>query len=206
MKLYFAPGACSLSPHIVLHELGIGFEREKVDLAAKKTETGQDYRSVNPKGYVPALQLDNGDVLTEAAAVVQYLADQHPDKRLAPPAGTIERYHLMEWLNFIATELHKGFSPLFKPGTPEETKKAALANISARLEFVNQKLEGKEYLTGSQFSVADAYLFVILRWAVAMKQDLGRWPQVQAYFERVGARPAVHAALLAEGLMKPAGQ
>lgn len=203
MKLYFAPGACSLSPHIVLHELGIGFDREKVNLADKKTESGADYRAVNPKGYVPALQLDNGDVLTEAAAVVQYLADQHPDKRLAPPAGTLERYHLMEWLNFIATELHKGFSPLFKPGTPEETKKAALDNISARLEFINQKLQGKDYLTGDRFGVADAYLFTILRWATSKKIDFSRWPQLQAYFERVGARPAVHAALLAEGLMKP---
>lgn len=204
MKLYFAPGACSLSPHIILHELGIGFDREKVNLADKTTAGGNDYRAINPKGYVPALQLDNGDVLTEGPAIVQYLADQHPDHRLAPPAGTLERYHLIEWLNFISTELHKGFSPLFKPNTPEETKKAALDAISSRLDFVDQKLQGKAYLTGEQFGVADAYLFTVLRWAGAMKIDLGRWPQVQAFFERVGARPAVHAALLAEGLMKPA--
>ncbi|WP_151631909.1 glutathione transferase GstA [Noviherbaspirillum aerium] len=204
MKLYFSPGACSLSPHIVLHELGLEFEREKVNLAEKKTASGNDYRAVNPKGYVPALQLDNGDVLTEGPAIVQYLADQHPGKQLVPPAGTIERYHLIEWLNFISTEVHKSFSPLFKPGTPDETKKTALDTLATRLEFVNQKLQGKDYLNGSQFSVADAYLFTVLRWAEPMKIDLGRWPAVQAYFERVGARPAVHAALLAEGLMKQA--
>lgn len=203
MKLYFSPGACSLSPHIVLHELGIGFDREKVNLADKTTAGGNDYRAINPKGYVPALQLDNGDVLTEGPAIVQYLADQHPDKRLAPPAGTLERYHLVEWLNFISTELHKSFPPLFKPNTPEETKKAALDTISLRLDFVDQQLQGKPYLTGEQFSVADAYLFTVLRWAGAMKIDLGRWPQVQAFFDRAGARPAVHAALQAEGLMKP---
>lgn len=202
MKLYFSPGACSLSPHIVLQELGMQYDTEKVNLADKKTASGGDYRQINAKGYVPALQLDNGDVLTEGPAIVQYLADQMPEKQLAPKAGTMERYHLMEWLNFISTEIHKTFSPLFKPATPDETKKTALDTLATRLDWLDKQLQGRDYLTGAQFTVADAYLFTVLNWSGHVKLDLARWPTVQAFFERVGARPAVKAAMVAEGLRK----
>lgn len=202
MKLYFSPGACSLSPHIVLQELGMQYDTEKVNLADKKTASGGDYRQINAKGYVPALQLDNGDVLTEGPAIVQYLADQMPEKQLVPKAGTMERYHLMEWLNFISTEVHKAFSPLFKPTTPDETKKTALDTLATRMEWLDKQLQGRDYLTGAQFTVADAYLFTVLTWARHVKLDLARWPAVQAFFERVGARPAVQAAMVAEGLRK----
>ncbi|HYD96648.1 MAG TPA: glutathione transferase GstA [Noviherbaspirillum sp.] len=200
MKLYYATGACSLSPHIVLLESGLPFEFERVNLASKKTSSGADYFAVNPKGYVPALVLDNGDTLTEGPAIVQYLADQVPEKQLAPAAGTMERYHLIEWLNFISTEVHKTFSPLFKPQVPEETKQAARDTLAARLDIVEKQLQGKTYLTGNQFSVADAYLFTVLGWTQPLKFDLGRWPAVQAYMQRVGERPAVQAAMAAEGL------
>jgi glutathione S-transferase len=202
MNLYFSPGACSLSPHIVLREAGLKFDTEKVSLADKKTEKGTDYTTINAKGYVPALQLDNGEVLTEGPAIVQYLADKAPEKKLAPPAGSMERYRLMEWLNFISTEVHKNFGPLFKPTTPEETKQAARDMLAKRLAFVAQKLEGSEYLMGNQFSVADAYLFTVLNWAGHVKLDLSPWPVLTAYHQRVAARPAVHAALVAEGLIK----
>ncbi|HYD61450.1 MAG TPA: glutathione transferase GstA [Noviherbaspirillum sp.] len=202
MKLYFSTGACSLSPHIVLREIGAPFELERVNLATKKTESGGDYLEVNPKGYVPALRLDNGEVLTEVPAVVQYLADSFPERQLAPAAGTMERYRLIEWLNFISTELHKTFSPLFKPNTPDETKQAALATIAARLDIVEKQLQGRDYLAGNQFGVADAYLFTVLRWARPIKFDLGRWPAVQAYMQRVAERPAVREAMDAEGLLK----
>jgi len=202
MKLYYSTGACSLSPHIVLRELGFSFDLERVNLASKKTAGGEDYLEVNPKGYVPALVLDGGEVLTEGPAIVQYLADQAPEKQLAPAAGTMPRYHLAEWLNFISTELHKSFSPLFKPNTPEETKQAARDTIAARLHIVEKQLQGRDYLTGNQFSVADAYLFTVLCWTRPMKFDLGQWPAVQAYMQRVAARPAVHEAMKAEGLIK----
>jgi len=202
MKLYFSPGACSLSPHIVLREAGFQFDIERVNLADKKTASGADFRAINPKGYVPALVLDNGEVLTEGPAIVQYLADRVPEKKLAPAAGTMERYRLMEWLNFISTELHKGFSPLFKPGTPDETKKMARDTLALRLEIVAKQLDGKEYLTGNQFTVADAYLFTVLNWASRVDVDLSRWPVFKAFQQRVAARPAVHAVLVAEGLIK----
>jgi glutathione S-transferase len=202
MKLYFSPGACSLSPHIVLHETGMKFDTERVSLSDKKTAGGGDYRAINPKGYVPALQLDSGEVLTEGPAIVQYLADQTPDKQLAPAAGTMERYRLIEWLNFISTELHKGFGLLFKQTTGEETRQAVRDTLVQRLDVVEQQLQGRDYLTGNQFSVADAYLFTVLRWAGAVKMSLERWPAVQAYVQRVAARPAVRAAMLAEGLIK----
>ena len=202
MKLYYSTGACSLSPHIVLREAGFPFELEKVNLASKKTANGDDYLAVNPKGYVPALRLDSGEVLTEGPAIVQYLADKAPEKQLAPAAGSMERYRLIEWLNFISTEVHKTFSPMFKPNTPEETKQASRDTLSARLEIVEKQLQGRDYLTGNQFSVADAYLFTVLCWARPMKFDLGRWPSVQAYMQRVAARPAVHEAMKAEGLLK----
>lgn len=199
MKLYFSPGACSLSPHIVLREAGLDFQAEAVNLATHKTKAGEDYYAVNPKGYVPALKLDNGEVLTEGAVIVQYLADQKPDSRLIPKAGSPERYRVQEWLNFISTEVHKGFSPLFNRDLPEEQKQATRDKLGKRLTFVEKQLEGKPYLSGEQFTVADAYLFTILTWAQPVgKIDLGQWPGVKAYFERVGARPQVKAALDAE--------
>lgn len=200
MKLYYSPGACSLSPHIALREAGLDAEYERVDLRTKKTASGQDLAAINPKGQVPTLQLDDGTTLTEGPAVVQYIADRAPGSKLAPPAGSIERYRLMEMLNFITTELHKGFSPLFKPDTPEDYKQIARRNLEARLDAVAGMLEGKPYLLGQDFTVADGYLFVILSWAKVMKFDMGRWPVLQDYFQRVAARPAVREAMQAEGL------
>ena len=200
MKLYYSPGACSLSPHIVLHEAGLHFETEKVNLGAQKTETGADYNAINPKGYVPALEMSNGQLLTESAAIVQYIADLVPEKKLAPPAGTLERYRLLEWLNYIATEIHKGFSPLFNPKTPEETRSAARERLTTRIGLVAESLAGKDYLLGKTFSVADAYLFTILRWSPLLHFDLSPWPVLKTYMERVAARPAVMAAMKEEGL------
>jgi len=201
MKLYYSPGACSLAAHIVLHEAGLPFETEKVNLADKKTATGADYLAVNPKGYVPALQLDNGEVLTEAPVVLQYLADQAPARQLAPAAGTMERYRLIEWLNFISTELHKSLGMLFKPGLPEETRQMMRTLAGTRLDLVDKQLQGRDYLTGNQFGIADAYLSTVLGWSRLLQFDLARWPAVQAYLQRVNARPAVRAAMAAEGLL-----
>jgi len=202
MKLYFSPGACSLSPHIALREAGLHFDLDQVDLGTKKTVEGKDFTSINPNGYVPALELADGQVLTEGPAIVQYIADQVPDKHLAPPAGSIARYKLMSSLNFISTELHKTFGPLFKSTTPEEARNATLAYLAKRLDYVNTQLVKTNFFCGDQFSVADAYLFTVLSWSRYVKLDLTPWPSVVAYLERVGARPAVHAALVAEGLVK----
>ncbi|MHB8255215.1 MAG: glutathione transferase GstA [Acidiferrobacter sp.] len=201
MKLYYSPGACSLSPHIVLKEGGFSFDKERVDFATKKTETGADYLAINPNGYVPALLLDSGQVLTEGPAIVQYLADLVPEKKLAPAAGTVERYQLMQWLNFIGTELHKGFSPLFNPQAPVEWKTVATTQLARRLSAVNQQLEGKEWLMGKNFTVADAYLFTVLGWGQHVGIDIGQWPALKAYHGRVFMRPAVQSALMAEGLI-----
>ncbi len=201
MKLYFSPGACSLSPHIALRESGLPFDIDQVDLASKQTKSGADFRTINPKGYVPALRLDDGQVLTEAAVIVQYIADRKPEAKLAPPAGTRERYRLEEWLNFIATEMHKGLSPLFNPNVPEAWQKVIKDNIATRFDFLTKSLQGKPYLMGESFSVADGYLFTILNWTNFVKIDLGKWPALKAYLERVAARPAVRAALKAEGLV-----
>lgn len=201
MKLYFTPGACSLSPHIALREAGLPFDIDQVDLANKQTKSGTDFRTINPKGYVPALQLDDGQVLTEAAVIVQYIADRKPEAKLAPPAGTRERYVLQEWLNFIATELHKGLSPLFKPDVPEAWQQVVKDAIAARFDFLTKRLQGKPYVMGESFSVADGYLFTILNWTNFVKIDLGKWPTIKAYQERIAARPAVRAALKAEGLV-----
>lgn len=201
MKLYYSPGACSLSPHIVLREMGLTFELEKVDLQSKKTESGSDFRSVNPNGYVPLLVLDDGQVLTEGPAIVQYLADRAPEARLAPEAGTMERYRLVEWLNFISTELHKAFAPLFNPKTPEEWKAIVNDLIAARLAYVEKKLDGQAYLMGDNFTVADAYLFTVLSWGKWVGVDIGRWPTLQSYTNRISSRPTVQAALRAEGLI-----
>jgi len=204
MKLYYAPGACSLSPHIVLRELGLPVELKKVNNKDKTYEGGGDYRKINARGYVPALELDNGQVLTEGPAIVQYLADQKPDSGLAPKAGSMERYRLMEWLNFLTSEVHKQFSPLFKPNTPEDYKPIARENIATRFDWIEQQLAGKDYLPGKTFTVADAYLFVLLGWTKFTGIDLARWPNLQAFHARVGARPKVQEALRAEGLLKDA--
>ncbi|WP_119461024.1 glutathione transferase GstA [Rhodospirillaceae bacterium SYSU D60014] len=201
MQLYYSPGACSLSPHIILREAGLAFDLEQVDLKAKKTNSGADYTQVNPKGYVPTLRLDDGRILTEGPVIVQYLADQKPESGLAPAAGTMERYRLQEWLAFISTELHKTFSPLFKPDTPEESKKIAKDNIANRLDYLDRHLAGKQYLTGDRFTVADAYAFTVVNWSKPMQIDLSRWPNLTAYMERVAARPKVQEALKAEGLV-----
>jgi len=202
MKLFYSPGACSLSPHIVSREAGIPVELQKVDLKARKYDGGADYTKINAKGYVPALQLDSGQVLTEGPAIVQYLADQKPDARLAPKPGSFERYQLQEWLNFIGTELHKGFSPLFRPNTPDEYKRIAKENLATRIDWLDKQLDGRDFLMGKNFSVADAYAFTILSWSKPLQIDLSRWPNVTAYLARVGARPRVQEALKAEGLVK----
>lgn len=200
MKLYYKAGACSLSPHIVLREAGLDFSIEKVDLATKKTETGDDFLAVNPKGQIPTLLLNDGSILTEGVAIVQYLADQKPDRQLMPEQGTPARYHALEWLNYIATELHKGFSPLFNPKAPEEFKALTREALSKKFAYVNESLKGNHFLLGARFSVADAYLFTVMGWAKALKFDLTALTELNAYLERVAARPAVDAALSAEGL------
>ena len=198
MKLYYAPGACSLSPHIVLREAGFDITLEKVNLRTKETESGGNFLAINPKGYVPALLLDSGELLTEGAAIVQYIADQAPAKKLAPANGTIERYRLQSWLNFIGTELHKSCSPFFNPASGKEWKEIASANLERRLAYVNEQLEGKPYLMGEDFSVADGYLFTVLGWMKFIRIDLAKWPNLAAFVDRVAARPAVKAALKAE--------
>lgn len=202
MKLYYSPGACSLSPHIVAREAGIAIELEKVDLGKHKTEKGDDYMTINPKGYVPALRLDDGSILTEGPAIVQYLADQKPATKLAPAAGTMDRYRVQEWLGFIGTELHKNFGPLFNPATPDAAKETAKANITKRIAYVNDQLAKRQYLLGDTFTVADAYAFTILNWANFLRMDLKPYANVTAYMARVGARPKVQEALRAEGLVK----
>ena len=203
MKLYYSPGACSLSPHIALNEAGLAYDSESVDLASKKTKSGADYRAINPKGAVPALQLDNGQVLTEGSAIVQYIADQKPATKLAPAAGSLERYRLQEWLNYVASEVHKGFSPLFNPKATEEWKQVIKDNLGVKFDYLSKQLQGKDYLMGA-FSVADAYLFTILGWSKYFDIDLTKWPVLVKYMERVGARPAVKAALEAEAKDKAA--
>lgn len=200
MKLFFSPGACSLSPHIVLRESGLPFDTERVDLKARKTAGGSDFASITDKGAVPTLQLEDGQVLTEGAVIVQYIADKKPEARLAPPAGSLERYRLQEWLNYIASELHKSFSPLFKKDTPEEFKATLKAALAAKFAWVDGKLAGKQFLLGDQFTVADAYLFTVARWSKAVGLDLSKYPTLAAYLERIASRPAVRAALQAEGL------
>ncbi len=202
MKLYYSPGACSLAPHIVLREAGFEFDLEKVSLAAKKTASGEDFTQINPKGYVPVLKLDDGHMLTEGPAIDQYLADKKPTSGLAPANGTMERYHLIEWLNFISTELHKQFGPLFKPSTPQETRQTQVNLLGKRFDYVVDQLKNKQYLTGDVFTIADAYLFTVLNWGDVLKLDMSKWPVLQKYVARVAARPQVQAALKAEGLLK----
>jgi glutathione S-transferase len=202
MKLYYSPGACSLSPHIALLEAGLDFTLERVDIRSRQTANGADFLAINSKGYVPALELKDGAVLTEGPAIVQFIADMAPDRQLAPANGTLERYRLAEWLNFIATELHKSFGPLFRPTSTEDMKEAARTNLSNRLNWLASQLEGRDYLMGSQFTVADGYLFTVLGWAGFVHFDLGRWPVFAAYTQRIAARPAVQQALRSEGLLK----
>lgn len=201
MKLYYSPGACSLSPHIILREVGAEFTLERVDGATKTTERGEDFRQVNPKGYVPALRLADGEVLTEGAAIVQYVADVNGATDLAPPAGTLARARVQEHLNFVASELHKAFSPLFQPTASDEAKAAAPDNVGRRFDHFERLLgDGRRYLLGDAFTVADAYLFVVSGWAVPTGIGLDRWPLLAAFTGRVRSRPAVQAALAAEGL------
>ena len=202
MKLYYSPGACSLSPHIVLHEAGIDATLVPVDLGAHKHGNGKDYYEINPKGSVPALELDDGTRLTEGPAIVQYLADLKPEKNLAPKNGTIERYKLQEWLNFITSEIHKQFSPLFDASHGDEVKAKFRDKLAGRFDWLSEQLGTQDYLMGSTFTVADAYLFTVLNWTQWTGIDLGRWPVLQRYVERVAARPAVQEALKAEGLLK----
>jgi glutathione S-transferase len=202
MKLYYAPGACSLSPHISLREAGVPFDLERVDLASRKTASGEDFSKINPKGYVPALRLDDGEVLTEGAAMVQFIADRSPAAGLAPANGTLERVRLQEHLNFIASELHKAFSPLFTPSTSAEAKQAAMASVARRLDYFERHLgDGRAYLLGERFSVADAYLFTVANWTGPTGIGLDKWPNVAAFVARVAARPSVQAAMRAEGLI-----
>jgi len=202
MKLYFSPGACSLSPRIALTEAGLSFDTQRVDTKTKEMVGGGDFFSINSKGYVPALQLDNGEVLTEGPAIVQYIADQNPASGLAPAAGTLARYRLQELLNFITSEIHKGFSPLFDPTLSAEVKESFKAKLGKRFDWLSTQLTGKQYLMGDQFTVADGYLFTTLNWGQWVGIDLAKWPVLAEYHARVAARPAVQTALKAEGLIK----
>jgi glutathione S-transferase len=200
MKLFYKPGTCSLAPHIVANEAGLDLELVKVDLATKKLEDERDFLATNPNGYVPALALADGEVLTEASVLVQYLADQNPESGLMPKAGDMARYRVQQWLAFVATELHKTFGPFFRPDTPEATKQANRALLTRRIGFVDTKLEGRSYLTGDTFTAADAYLWTILGWAKHVGFDLSPFPNVLRFIATVASRPAVQNTLRAEGL------
>lgn len=200
MKLFYSPGVCSLASHIALREAGADFSLARVDIATKKLEDGSSYASINPKGYVPALQLDEDGLLTEGPAIMQYIADLHPESGIAPAAGTLERARLQEWLNFLATEVHKSFTPLFR-GATGEWRDSATNTIHLRFAQLNEHLSKHDYLLDDRFSVADGYLFVILGWTRMLKIDLAPWPALQAFIERIGARPKVQEALRAEGLL-----
>ena len=200
MKLYYSPGACSLSPHIVACELGLPIELEKTDLGAKKTAKGVDFLTVNPKGQVPTLELDDGQVLTEGPAIVQYLADRKPETGLLPAAGSMDRYRVQEWLNHITSEIHKNYTPLFNPQAPDDYKKIARASLAKRYRRIDELLKGKAYLMGDRFTVADAYLFTVTNWAGHVGVDLSEFANLQAYQQRVAGRPGVQEAMKAEGL------
>jgi glutathione S-transferase len=200
LKLYYVPGTCSLCPHIILHEAGLGFTLEKVNREDKKTETGANYNAINPKTNVPAIEMENGQLLTEVAVIAQYLADLAPAKNLAPPAGTLERYRLQEWLNFISSEIHKSFSPLFNPKLPDDVKPVFKERLALRLGYVANALKGKNYLM-SHYTVADAYLYTVLRWSPRFDFDLSPWPALTEHMARIAARPAVKAAMKEEGLL-----
>ncbi|GIK34404.1 MAG: hypothetical protein AMXMBFR45_13350 [Gammaproteobacteria bacterium] len=200
MKLYFSPGACSLAPHIVLHEAGLAFQAVKTNTRERSTSDGSDFLRVNPKGYVPALLLDNGESLTECPAILQYLADLRPESGLLPPARSMDYYRVLEWVAFVATELHKGFGPIFRPGTPDDLKASTRERVAGRLDFTARQLDGRDFAVGAQFTIADAYLYVVLGWMKPAGLDRERWPVLRDYHARIGARPAVKAARQAEGL------
>ena len=202
MKLYYSPGACSLAPHIVAHELGIPLELAKVDTKTKQVEGGGDFNAINPKGYVPALQLDDGQVLTEGPVVSQYLADLKPEAGLAPPNGTLPRYRLQEILGYINSEIHKSYSPLFNPASSDELREDRKQYLHKRYGLIEQRLATQPFIAGESFTVADAYLFTVTNWARAVKLDLSSFPALVAYQQRIAQRPAVQAALKAEGLVK----
>lgn len=202
MKLYYSPGACSLAPHILMRELGEAPELVKVDLGAKKTEQGEDFKGINVKGYVPTVELKDGSVLTEVSTILQYLVDQSGKAELLPKFGSMERYRAMETLNFVASELHKGIGGLFNPAMPDEGKAAIKNRVGIRLDYVNDLLGKQQYMGGNSFSAADAYAFTVIGWTAHVGIDLAKWPNIAAYMGRVGARPAVQAALKAEGLVK----
>lgn len=202
MKLYYSPGACSLSPHIVLREAGLAFDLVLASTKTHKLQDGTDYYGINPLGYVPLLELDDGTRLREGPAIVQYIADQVPTRNLAPANGTLPRYRLQEWLTFIGTEIHKSFSPLFNAAMPEEGKQIYRERLGSRFKFLDGQLAGKQFLTGDNFSVADAYLFTVSNWAKPMNIDLSVYPNLTAFRDRVAARPAVQEAMKAEGLLK----
>ncbi len=201
MKLYYTPGACSQAPHIVLREAGLPFDLVQVDLAAKRTESGEDYLSINPKGAVPALGLDDGSALTENAVILQYLADLAPAAGLIPDGG-IERYRLLEWVNYIATEIHKGFGPLWNPATPDAFKQTTRETLAKKFDYLQDALRDRPYIAGERFTIADAYAFVVLNWTAMHDIDLSRWPGLTAFVARVAQRPAVRAAREAEGLLR----
>ena len=202
MKLYYSPGACSLSPHIVLREAGLAFDLVKANLQAHKLEDGSDFYAINSKGYVPMLELDSGERLTEGPAIVQYIADQAPDKKLAPANGSMARYRVQEWLNFVTSELHKGIGGLFNPAMPDDGKAVIRAKATDKLKWIDQQLEGKQYLMGDAFSVADAYLFTVANWTKMVGIDISGMKNLSAFQARMAARPAVQAAMKAEGLLK----
>jgi glutathione S-transferase len=204
MQLYYSPGACSLASHIALTEAGAKFGIVKVNLKDKVTETGKDYSAINPKGYVPALLLDSGELVTENTALLGYIGELDPKGQLLPKSGTVGNLRVREWLGYISSELHKQCSPLFRPGTPEATIQYQRELLARRIAYIEQQLQGKSYLTGEEFTVADSYLFTVLNWAGRLQLDLAPWPNVRAFMDRVRARPAVQSALGAEGLLKPA--
>lgn len=200
MKLFYKPGACSLAPHIILRETGKDFTLEAVDLMTKRLGDGSDYLAINPKGQIPALQLDDGTLITEAVVIMQYLADSVPQKNLLAASGELSRYKTLEWLNYIATELHKGFTPLFRPDTPDEYKPTVRSLLEKKLSFVNGELASREFIAGDHFTIADAYLYNVLRWARAIKLEMGSLSNIDAFMARVAARESVIATLAAEGL------
>jgi glutathione S-transferase len=202
MKLYYITGACSLSPHIALRETGLSFDLEQVDSKTKKTKSGGDFLKVNPKGYVPALQLDDGQTLTEAAVIVQYIADKKPESKLLPPAGTTERYRAQEWLNYVATEIHKGVGALFNPKLTDPWKDVLRESVAPKFDYLSKRLEGRSYAFGDGFSAVDGYLFTVLGWPQYVGIDLAKWPVLKSYTDGIAKRPSVQAALKAEGLAK----
>ncbi len=200
MKLFYAPGACSMAVHIAMNEVGINYALEKVDLGEKTTESGDNYLDINPKGYVPCVQLDNGEYLTEVATLLQYIADHNPDSNLIPPVGDSGRYRVLEMMNYISTELHKNFGPMFNPASSDEQRQAAQDMVTMRLGLIDQQLANGAYITGEQFTIADAYLTTVLGWTQFVNMDLSPWPNIGAYVGRMMARPAVQATMKAEGL------